>query len=200
MENALSASDVALLNGRNDGMYGENGIIWFFLGAMMGGNGGWFGNNNRNDTVTEAGLCNAMNFNNLENSVGRMGDQQVQLAMQSQRDLCTSTATLSGQIAELVAQVERCCCETNRNIDAVRYENSQNTSQIIRSQENGTQKILDYLCNQETQRLRDENMRNYIASQFCGVVRYPNQMAYNAGTSPFCGCGCNGNNGGFGNI
>lgn len=202
MENALSASDVALLNGRNcnGDMFGENGIIWFFLGAAMNGGGGWFGGNNRQDAVTEAGLCNAMNFNNLENSVGRMGDQQVQLAMQNQRDLCTSTATLSGQIAGAAAQADRCCCETNRNIDAVRYENAQNTSQIIRSQENGTQKILDYLCNQETQRLRDENMRSYIASQFCGVVRYPNQMAYNAGISPFCNCGSNCGNGGFANI
>lgn len=200
MENALSASDVALLNGRNDGMYGENGIIWFFLGAMM--NGGWFGNNNRNDTVTEAGLCNAMNFNNLENAVGRLSDQQQNQTMTLSNGICNLGYETLRNFNTLQAQVSQCCCETNRNIDAVRYENAQNTSQIIRSQENGTQKILDYLCNQETQRLRDENMRNYIASQFCGVVRYPNQMAYNAGTSPFCGCGnscCNGNNG-FANI
>jgi len=24
-----------------------------------------------------------------------------------------------------------------------------------------------------------------------GVVRYPNGFTYNAGASPFCGCGCN---------
>lgn len=200
MENALSASDVALLNGRNDGMYGENGIIWFFLGAMMGGNGGWFGNNTRNDTVTEAGLCNAMNFNNLENAVGRLSDQQQNQTMTLSNGICNLGYETLRNFNTLQAQVSQCCCETNRNIDAVRYENAQNTSQIIRSQENGTQKILDYLCNQETQRLRDENMRNYIASQFCGVVRYPNQMAYNAGTSPFCGCGSNCGNGGFANI
>ena len=85
--------------------------------------------------------------------------------------------------------------EVQRGIDSVNYNAAINTSNIIQAQERGTQKILDYLCGQENQRIRDENMRNYIASQFCGVVRYPTGFTYNAGASPFCGCGCGcGNN------
>ena len=30
-----------------------------------------------------------------------------------------------------------------------------------------------------------------LEQQMCGVVRYPNTFAYNAGPSPFCGCCCN---------
>ena len=205
---ALSASDVALLSNRNGygysyggNLFGENGLIWLILGAAMGNGNGWFGGgNNRQDAVTEAGLCNAMNFNDLANSVGRMNDQQSQFAMQEQRDLCQATSTLSAQIADIVPQMRSCCCETNRNIDAVRFENERNTSQIIRSQESGTQKILDYLCNQETQRLRDENMRSYFAAQLSDVVRYPTRITYNGGSSPFCGCGNGCGNGGFANI
>lgn len=44
-------------------------------------------------------------------------------------------------------------------------------------------------------RLRDENMRNYIQSQFCGVVRYPLQTTYATNCNPFFG----GYNGGYGN-
>lgn len=199
MENALSASDVALLNDRNGyGMFGDNGIIWLILGAALFGGGGWFGGNNRQEAVTEAGLCNAMNFNNLENAVGRMSDQQQNQTMTLSNGICNLGYETLRNFNTLEAQVSQCCCGIERNIDAVRYEGSQNTSQIIRAQELGTQRILDYLCNQDNQRLRDENMRNYIASQFCGVVRYPNQMSYNAGTSPFCNSCC-GNNG-FANI
>lgn len=32
------------------------------------------------EPVTEAGLCNAMNFNNLENAVGRLSDQNAPTA------------------------------------------------------------------------------------------------------------------------
>lgn len=29
-----------------------------------------------------------------------------------------------------------------------------------------------------------------LSQALCGVVRYPNTFAYNAGPSPFCGNGC----------
>lgn len=40
------------------------------------------------EPVTEAGLCNAMNFNNLENAVGRLSDQNVQQTMQLGNGIC----------------------------------------------------------------------------------------------------------------
>lgn len=103
--------------------------------------------------------------------------------------------TMMQGFSEAARQLSECCCTIQRGIDSVNYNAAINTSNIIQAQERGTQKILDYLCGQETQRLRDENMRNYIASQFCGVVRYPSGFTYSAGSSPFCGCGCGcGNN------
>ena len=76
MEN-YSLSDVAAVTRGNDGYgYGCDGMgAWWMiiLFAMIwgwGGNG--FGGRGCNgESVTEAGLCNSMNFNNLENAVGR---------------------------------------------------------------------------------------------------------------------------------
>lgn len=34
------------------------------------------------------------------------------------------------------------------------------------------------------------NYNAYQPQAMCGVVRYPNTFAYNAGPSPFCGNGC----------
>lgn len=72
-----------------------------------------------------------MNFQSLENAVRGV-----------QSGLCDgfyamNTGMLNGfygvnnaiQQAQFAAQ--QCCCETNRNIDAVRYENSKNTCDIV---------------------------------------------------------------------
>ena len=89
MENTYSLADVAAATRNNDGMDGM-GVWWviilFALIFGFGGNG--FGNNCRGEAVTEAGLCNSMNFNNLENAVGRLSDMTAGGFNQTQRDMC----------------------------------------------------------------------------------------------------------------
>ena len=78
-----------------------------------------------------------------------------------QRDLCqgfsavdrsvlTNRFELGSAIAENRFAAQQCCCETNRNIDAVRYENAQNTCAITTNATCNTQKILDKLCQMES--------------------------------------------------
>lgn len=73
MDYSLADVASAVRNNDNGNEFGGGAwwIIVLFLFAFMG-NG--FGNRNNGDPVTEAGLCNAMNFNNLENTVGRLSD------------------------------------------------------------------------------------------------------------------------------
>lgn len=47
-------------------------------------------------------------------------------------------------------------CSINRNIDQVRYENAQNTCSIINASNANTQKILDAMCEDRIQNLRDK--------------------------------------------
>lgn len=184
-----------------NGMFGgDGGFFWIFallLLPML--NGGGFWGNRGGNPVTEADLCQSQNFTQLENAVGRLGDQQTQIAMQEQRDLCTGFANVVAAVNQSRFENQNCCCETQKEIIQNRYEAAQNTGAIIQAQERGTQRILDWLCNQENRNLRDENMRNYISSQFCGVVRYPMQTTYATNCNPFfgggygCGNGCCGN-------
>lgn len=185
-----------------NGMFGaDGGFFWIFalLLLPMMTNGGFWGNNGRGEPVTESGLCNAMNFNNLENAVGRGFDQQTQFAMQNQRDLCTGFASTNAAINQARFENQNCCCETQKEIIQNRYEAAQNTSAIMQNNDKGVQRILDYLCNQENRNLRDENMRNYIQSQFCGVPRFqPGTVYGSVPVNPFFGnwnnCGnCCGN-------
>lgn len=66
---------------------------------------------------------------------------------------------LGREVLENRFQDAKCCCETNRNIDAVRYEAAQNTCAITTNATANTQKILDKLCvmesNAKDQRIDD---------------------------------------------
>ena len=172
-----------------NGMFGgDGGFFWIFallLLPML--NGGGFWGNNRGNAVTEAGLCDAMNFNNLENAVGRLSDQQNAIARQTDNAICNLGYETLRNFNSLEQQLAACCCGIEKAILENRYLAAQNTSEILQGQERGTQKIIDWLSNQENRNLRDENMRNFISSQFCGVVRYPLQTTYSTDCNPFFG-------------
>ena len=92
----MSLSDIAAVTrGENGDGWGSGSwwIIVLFLFAFMGGGFG-FGNRGPNgEPVTEAGLCNAMNFNDLQNAVGRLSDNENLHMMQLSQGLARPSAT-----------------------------------------------------------------------------------------------------------
>lgn len=183
-----------------NGMFGgDGGFFWIFallLLPML--NGGGFWGNNRGNAVTDAELCQSQNFTQLENAVGRGFDQQTQFAFQNQRDMCTSTATLSSQIAANAAAQERCCCETKGLIQQTQYENAQNTAAINANVTAQVQKVLDAITGNRMADMQNQINQLQLNAALCGVIRYPNQTTYTAGYSPCFsgygnGCGCCGN-------
>lgn len=185
-----------------NGMFGaDGGFFWIFalLLLPMMTNGGFWGNNGRGQAVTEAGLCNAMNFNNLENAVGRLGDQVGAVNTNLGNAICNLGYETLNNFKNLEAIVSQCCCNIQKEILENRYQAAQNTSAILQGQKDSTREIIDWLCNRENQNLRDENMRNYINSMFCGVPRFQPGTVYGSiPVDPFFGnwnnCGnCCGN-------
>ena len=198
MDSNYSLSDVAAVTRGNDGFgFGDGGFFWIFallLLPMMwgGGFGGWGNRGCGGQPVTEAGLCNAMNFNNLENAVGRGFDQQSQFAFQNQRDLCTSTATLSTQVNNRAFELERqladCCCTTNRNIDQLRYDGAMNTAAINANTTAQIQSVKDMLCAQENARKDARIWQLELNQALCGI---PRTTPYGYGIVPqFAQLGC----------
>ena len=214
--------------GYGDG-FGCGGGMWFMwifvIFALMGGGGFGWGNRGMDGALTrnelaagfdaqdiksgirgiQNGLCDgfyAQNTNTLQgfNSVGR--------------DVLESRYQLATAIAENRFAAQNCCCETNRNIDAVRYENAQNTCAITSNATANTQKILDKLClmesNAKDQRIAQLQFDLQAAQLQIGnirqtenivnTVRPPVVPAYVV-SSPYesirhnygyggCGCGC----------
>ena len=53
-----------------------------------------------------------------------------------------------------------------------------------------TQKILDAIMGNKMEAMQNRIYQLELQNQLAGVVRYPNGFVYNAGSNPFCGCGC----------
>lgn len=73
-----------------------------------------------------------------------------------QRDLCTGFSAVNAGIAENRFAMQNCCCEINRNIDAVRYENAKNTGEIVRAIEKDGEATRALINHNTMQALRDK--------------------------------------------
>ena len=166
MTEGLGVTPVYNLDNRNDdGMFGGGGAWIFFLFFLLawGGNGfGGFGG--ANGTVGQ--INNDFMYSNLSNQLGRMQDQNTFISNSLQQGLCNLGYENLSNFKDLQAQLSNCRCETNRNIDAVRYENAQNTCAIIQASEKSADRIINYLTQSEIQSLRDSlNTANLQLSQ-----------------------------------
>lgn len=143
-ENGLSASDVALLTGNNNGGWGENGgwgsMIWLFaILALMGGGfgGGWGGNGYHPQYATQDFVQNGFNFNDLQDQnrdiMGAITNgtaQAVAASTQAKYDninvMKDVQAAIVAQIGDvranqmqLLANQNDCCCSTKMLINEV---------------------------------------------------------------------------------
>lgn len=197
MDTGVSLSDIAAVTGK-DGMFdGNNGGMWIFalLILLLIGGGGFFGNNrtNNSDSVTEAGLCNAMNFNNLENSVGRLSDSLQNDYMGLQNGICNLGYETLRNFNGLQSQLSECCCTTQRAIDGVNYNGAINTANINANTTAQTQKILDAISQNKIDTLQAQVNQLQMQNAMCGVVRYPNSTTFSAGINPYFNNSCCGN-------
>ena len=132
-ENGLSASDVALLSGNNDGFGGGNswgGLIWLFaiIAMFNGGFNGGFGG--RGQAASQDFIQNGFNFNDLQdqnrdimNAITKGTAQAVAASTQAKYDninvMKDVQAALTAQIGDvrtnqmtLLANQNDCCCST----------------------------------------------------------------------------------------
>lgn len=188
--NGLSVADaLALQNRNNDGMLGgANGTwIWvfflFFLLAWGGGGFGGFGNSAAQGALTRSELCQDMNFQSLENSVRGIqngicdGFYAMNTGMLNgfngvQRDLCTGFNGINQNINQARFDAQSCCCETNRNIDAVRYENARNTCDIVNAIKADGEATRAMMTQNTIQDLRDRLQAAQLANSQCAQNAY----------------------------
>lgn len=147
MYDGLSAADIMAMtkdDGQNNWM--NNPFIYLVWLALLGGNGGLFGRNDRGDCATQGALTRSdmyEGFNNqdVNNQLRGItyglsdGFYAVNTGMLNgfngiQRDLCQGFNSVSSGINNLGYQMSNCCCNIERAVDTARYEAAQNTCQI----------------------------------------------------------------------
>ena len=132
-----------------------NGLFWGFWG-----------------NASTAWLLNGMNNNNNhDNTVDLIANNTMwQNQLMNQQNLANQTTLITQGF-----------CNTNSNIEKAILQSQQNTANIIASWTANTQRILDFLCNQETQRLRtdlaeaklESNNANQTATLIQALRPYP---------------------------
>lgn len=205
--------------------YGMNGGAWIFglivLASLFNGGFGGFGNRcgNGESSILEAvNLSNGQQTAQLEAAANQRENCSQFTATNSNitngfsnlaRDLCSQSfgivntitggnADIKDRLATMSAQNAQCCCDIQRGIDGINYNNAINTASINANTTAQIQKVLDTLCADKIAAQQARISQLELNQALCGVVRYPTQATFNAGYPfgyhyGFNGCGCNNN-------
>lgn len=206
------ADALALQNRNNDGMFGGfggTGVWVFFLFFLLawGGNGFGFGGNAATQgAITRAELYDGLNYNQLENGIRGIQNGLCDGFYAQNTTMLQGFNGLNSAISESRFAAQQCCCETNRNIDAVRYENAKNTCDIINAIHADGEATRAQMTQNTIQELRDQlqaaqlQLGNVAQTQTlidqlrpCARPAYITCSPYQAAGYPynFNGCGCN---------
>ena len=186
----------------------DNGGLWLFaiLALMWGGNG-FFGNNgfanaigynnlatqndvqrgfdNQNQLANEREILSAVTSGTAQSvaATNQAFHDNLNVIQDKYGELTRDIYGVSGQVAQVLANQNDCCCSTKMLIQETaaqnRYDGAINT-----------QKILDALAQNKIEALQGKVQQLELANQLQNVVKYPTALTYTAGTSPFCNCGC----------
>ena len=217
MDSAIKRDSLHKTQERNKTMddLTSGGGLWLFaiLALMWGGGFGGFGNNAFANAIGYENLAtsnevqrgfdnqNAMaNQREILSAVTNGTAQSVAATNQAFHDnlnviqdkyseLARDIYGVASQVQANAAQQSECCCNTLRAIDGVNYNNAINTADINANITAQTQKVLDAMTQNRFDAMQNRINQLELQQAVAGVVRYPSQLTYSAGASPFCNCG-----------
>ena len=204
--NGLSIADAMAL-AKDDGFMGGTGMWVFFLFFLLAWGGNGFLGGRGGDAAVQGALTRSDLFEGFNTQ-----DINAQLRGIT-TGLCDGFYGVDNAIANLGFQMKDCCCATNRNIDAIRYENAQNTCQIvnaIREDGNATRALINANVMQDLRdkvadkdrelltanfQLSQQAQNAYLINQIkpCAVPAYLTCSPYEANalaTARLYGCSC----------
>lgn len=198
MENGYSLADIATATG-NEGM-GNGSFIWIFalLLLLFGSNGG-FGWGNRGDygqfasAASQQEILFGQQFQGLDNKIDRIGNGIADATFALNNSIKDGNAAVAGRVVDegrgLQMQLADCCCKTQQNTDALRFDMANYACAIKTNDNENTQKILDAISENKIAALTAKVNELQLSQAMCGVPRISN---YGYQVVPAFGCGCTG--------
>ena len=200
MSHDLTPADVMAMNGGNNEAWMNNPFIYLVWLALLG-NGGIFGNRGANDAAVQGALTRSDLFEGFNNQ-----DVNGQLRGIT-NGLCDGFYAVNNALKDGFYGLQTCCCETNRNIDAVRFEGAKNTCEITTAihnegeatraliNANTVQALRDRLADKDRElmtanfQLSQQAQNAYLINEIRPVSK-PAYITCSPYTSAsFCGCG-----------
>lgn len=172
MAEMMSPADFAAIGGEG---FGNNSIIWLIVLVILFG-GGW---NNRSGEqfATSADVQRGFDTSEITRKLDEL-----------KSGLSAGISDSSFTIAQLIGNEGR---TLGSQIDGVKYDMANFTASINANTNAIGQKILDKMCENEVQALRDKVNALELARATDTTVKYPTAMTYAYAGNPFCGCnGC----------
>lgn len=189
MEN-YSLSDLASVTKGNDGFGGNMGFFWIFALLLLA-NGGFGGIGTRGDygafatSASQQDILFGQKFSDLDNKIDRLGNGIADATF-----ALNNAITSEGRATQ--TQLANCCCENQRNVDALRYDMTNQINAVNANTTAQMQKILDVISQNKIESLQAQVNALQLQNTMAGVVKYPMATTYTSGSNPFCSCGCSG--------
>ena len=206
MTDSLSAADIMAMTKDSGSEWMNNPFIYLVWLALLG-NGGILGaGGTRQGDFTRSDLFEGFNNQDVMSQLRGITNGLCDGFYVVNSGMKDGFYGLQGAVAENRFAAQNCCCETNRNIDAVRYEGAQNTCAItnaIHAEGEATRALINANTVQELRdkleaRDRDIMVRDFQLSQqaqnamLISELRPCAKPAYIT-CSPYmtnAGCGC----------
>ncbi len=202
LNSGVSLADIAAVtdgNRNGNGGWGGDGGWWvlIILFALFGWGGNGFGNGfgggGAQGALTRGDLCMDMNFNGLENAVGRIADNQAAIARQTDNAICNlgyNNAQLANGIQmqigtefrgldnaicnlghnvlvgqnALATQLAQCCCDQKAEAAQTRYDMATGFCNLGNQIQNATRDIIDNQNANYMRQLENENQALRLAA------------------------------------
>ena len=174
MNEGLSAADIMALTkeGGSGEMWNNPFIYLVWLAVLGGGNGGLFGGNRDvalQGAVTRSDLFEGFNNQDINGQLRGITSGICDGFYAVNSGLKDGFYGLQGALAENRFASQACCCETNRNIDAVRYEAAKNTCDItsaIHAEGEATRALINSNTMQELRDRLEARDRELMTANF----------------------------------
>lgn len=218
MNDGLSAGDILALTRDGDGMnnWANNPFIYLVWLALLGGNGGFFGNRNNDaawqNTMTRSDMFEGFNNQDVNSQLRGITNGLCDGFYTINNSIKDGTYATQSALAENRFAAQQCCCETKgllKDLSAEGYRNTCEITTAIHAEgeatralitENTMQNLRDKLADRD----RDLITANFQLSQqaqsanLISTLRPFPQPAYitcspyqtpSASYGSFCGCG-----------
>ena len=194
-------SDIRAATAGNDrgGMFGGDNdflliIVLFFFMLFGGGFGGGYG---ANGALTRAEMQQGFDTQEVVRKLDGITNGLSDGFYAQNTTMLRGFADITTAVREGQFMAKDCCCETNRNIDGVRYDAQKNTCDIITAVHEEGEKTRSLIKENEIQVLRDKVAELQLAQSQCAQNTYlTNAIRPYAACRPSCDGGWGWNYGG----